>query len=558
MKPANEGVTMTETNQETESQSSTIGRIMINGGFMRNLNKQLIAVGVAAGMMALPSVCHAAEPAADRLVPVEIGKRRELFLDDVMVDRLKGAAGRVFHLPVPREIVLVFDKPWEGNICHYHTVFRDGDLYRFYYLPGSYTIPPEGGRRKMGFAGWAYAESRDGIHWTRPNLGLVEFAGSKENNLLPKTGNITAVFRDDNPATPPEARYKALGDRTGPKELDKKTEMSLFGMQSPDGIHWTTLPGEIMRHEGTWFDSQNVAFWDPNINRYRVYYRSWSKAGSTKRRSIETAILTGFSQGPSEGTPLNYRREPHGELYTNVIRPYHRAPHLYIGMPSMYDDRGWTPALEQLPDLTNRRLQSSVPQGGGTAGRLGTALTDTMLMWSRDGVNFELAPSTFLTPGPERPGSWMYANHRAAWHLVETAPTLEGADPELSIYCTEGARVGPMMRVRRYTLRLDGFASIHASLEGGELTTPPVVFQGSRLSMNFSTSAFGSLRVELQDAGGKPIPGFALADSVELYGDTVARAAKWKNDPDLATLAGKPVRLRFVLRDADLYSLKFE
>ena len=76
--------------------------------------------------------------------------------------------------------------------------------------------------------------------------------------------------------------------------------------------------------------------------------------------------------------------------------------------------------------------------------------------------------------------------------------------------------------------------------------------------MNFATSAFGSLRVELQDAGGRPIPGFALADSVELYGDTVARAARWKNGSDLGALAGKPVRLRFVMRDADLYSLQFE
>jgi len=498
------------------------------------------ATGAEAGKPPAPAA------AADRLVPVEIGKRRELFLDGIMVDRMTGAVQRVFHSPVPREIVMVFDRPWEGNLCQYHTLFRDGDLYRFYYLPGSYTIPPEGGKRTMGFGGWAYAESRDGVHWTRPNLGLVEFAGSKENNLLPITGSVTAVFRDENPAAPPEARYKALGDRSGPGEW-KDAPKYLFGLQSPDGLHWTAVPGEIMRRDGWYFDSQNVAFWDPNINHYRVYYR----AGSQRGRGIETAVLTDFSQGPSTGTPLKYRREPHGEFYTNVIRPYHRAPHLYIGMPSMYGDRGWTPALEQLPDLTNRRLQSSAGQ------RLGTALTDTMLMWSRDGVNFELAPSTFLPPGPERPGSWMYADHRVAWHLVETPPALEGADPELSLYCSEGARVGPM-RLRRYTLRLDGFASIHASLDSGELTTPPVVFQGSRLSMNFATSAFGSLRVELQDAGGRPIPGFALADSVELYGDTVARAARWKNGSDLGALAGKPVRLRFVMRDADLYSLQFE
>jgi hypothetical protein len=114
------------------------------------------------------------------------------------------------------------------------------------------------------------------------------------------------------------------------------------------------------------------------------------------------------------------------------------------------------------------------------------------------------------------------------------------------------------VQLRRYTLRLDGFASIHTPIAGGELITPPLIFQGKSLSMNFASSAFGSLRVEIQNADGKPLPGFALADSIELYGDTVARNAIWKDNPDLGALAGKPVRLRFVMKDADLYSIKFE
>jgi hypothetical protein len=114
------------------------------------------------------------------------------------------------------------------------------------------------------------------------------------------------------------------------------------------------------------------------------------------------------------------------------------------------------------------------------------------------------------------------------------------------------------VRLRRHTLRLDGFASIHAPIAGGELVTPPLIFKGSRLSMNFASSAFGSVRVEIQDADGTPIPGFMLEDSIGLYGDTVARDALWNDAPDLEALAGKPVRLRFVMKDADLYSIKFE
>ncbi len=114
------------------------------------------------------------------------------------------------------------------------------------------------------------------------------------------------------------------------------------------------------------------------------------------------------------------------------------------------------------------------------------------------------------------------------------------------------------VRLRRHTLRLDGFASIHSPIAGGELVTPPLIFKGSRLSMNFASSAFGSVRVEIQDADGTPIPGFMLEDSIGLYGDTVARDALWNDAPDLAALAGKPVRLRFVMKDADLYSIRFE
>ena len=134
---------------------------------------------------------------------------------------------------------------------------------------------------------------------------------------------------------------------------------------------------------------------------------------------------------------------------------------------------------------------------------------------------------------------------------------VEGAAPELTLYRQEFYEIGDV-QLRRYTLRLDGFASIHAPIAGGELITPLLIFKGSQLSLNFASSAFGSLRVEIQDADGKPVPGFTLADSIELYGDTVARNAIWKDNPDLDALSGKPVRLRFVMKDADLYSIKFE
>ena len=86
------------------------------------------------------------------------------------------------------------------------------------------------------------------------------------------------------------------------------------------------------------------------------------------------------------------------------------------------------------------------------------------------------SPKTFMPPGPERPGSWTYSDN-VFWHLVETASVLEGAAPELALYRMEFYYVGPV-QLRRYTLRLDGFASIQAPTSGGELVTPPLTFNG--------------------------------------------------------------------------------
>jgi len=111
--------------------------------------------------------------------------------------------------------------------------------------------------------------------------------------------------------------------------------------------------------------------------------------------------------------------------------------------------------------------------------------------------------------------------------------------------------------VRRYTLRLDGFVSIKAPLSGGELVTRPVTFTGRSLTVNFATSAAGDLRVELQDSDGSPLPGFTLEDADPAFGDAIERTLHWRAGSDVSSLAGRPVRLRFVLRDADLYAFRF-
>ncbi len=104
---------------------------------------------------------------------------------------------------------------------------------------------------------------------------------------------------------------------------------------------------------------------------------------------------------------------------------------------------------------------------------------------------------------------------------------------------------------------MDGFVAAHAKLSGGELLTKKLIFSGSALQLNFSTSAAGSVRVEIQGADGRAIEGFALDDCQEIYGDALAREVCWKGDSDLSSLAGKPLRLRFALSDADLFAFQF-
>jgi len=508
----------------------------------------LIGLGIL-GALATPS------PGADPDTPVDIGSRRELFVDRHLVERLDGARLELHH-PRPREIVMEHDEPWEGTGCGYHSIFRDGDLYRMYYKAWDIDVGPDT-LQTRGQLFCCYAESDDGIRWRKPALGLHEFEGSKENNIVlapRKVGDGAAdpghcaVFKDPNPDAPAEARYKAIirdGKRHG-----------LLAFQSPDGLHWTPMSDRPVITEGA-FDSQNLAFWDPVRGEYRAYWRvftegvtdgtTWKPAGV---RAIRTATSENFLDWESHAD-LTYVDSPAQQLYTNQVEPYHRAPHLFIGFPTRYVDRGRSDSMRALPEPERREHRARASR------RYGTALTEGLLMSSRDGVTFHRWNEAFLRPGIERPGSWRYGDAYIGWHLVETESPLEGAPRELSLYATEGYWHGEGSRLRRYTLRLDGFVSASAGWEGGHLVTRPVVFDGSRLEINFATSAAGSLRVEIQDPDGEPKEGFALADCPEVFGDSVARTVRWKGDADVADLAGAPVRLRFVLKDADLYSFRF-
>ena len=495
--------------------------------------------------------------AAERTKPIDVGSRLELFVDDYLIDRLDGKAELRLHHPEPREIAIVHDAPWEGTGSGYHSVFQDGKLYRMYYK--AWHLEVSKGKLNTGSHPLycCYAESDDGIRWRKPELGLHEFRGSKANNIVMapgKAGSATAdpghpaVFKDENPDAPADARYKAIIRSAKPH--------GLLAFKSPDGLHWTPMSDGPVITEGA-FDSQNLAFWDPVRAEYRAYWRiftagvadgtAWKPSGV---RAIRTATSKDFlNWGPH--ADVKYVDSPDEHLYTNQIKPYYRAPHIFIGFPTRYVERGWSDSMRALPELEHRQWRAAASQ------RYGTAITEGLLMTSRDGVLFHRFNEAFLRPGIERAGTWNYGQQYIAWHVVETKSSLPDAPNELSLYAGESYWTGTSSELRRYTLRIDGFVSASAPFKGGELVTKPITFRGQRLVLNFSTSAAGGVQVEIQDASGRPLPGFALADCPEVFGDSLSRTVTWKQGADLASLAGKPVRLRFVLKDADVYSFQF-
>ena len=445
---------------------------------------------------------------------VDIGSRLELFVDDYLIEKMDGAS-LTLHKPIPREVAIVHDAPWEGNISAYHTVFPDGDIFRMYYRGAHY----DGNTRKQTHQVVCYAQSHDGIHWTKPELGLVEFNGSKANSIAwdGHGSHNFAPFKDANPNCNLDEKYKALaGNR----------KKGLFAFQSPDGIHWSLMREEPVITKGA-FDSQNLAFFDSTRNRYVEFHRDFREGF----RDIMTCTSTNFLNW-TDPVWLKYPGSIKEHLYTNQITAYYRAPHIFMGFPKRF--------------VPSRRVGEH--RHGG--------VSDGVFMTSRDGLKFKRWGEAIIRPGLQKQ-RWVNRNNMTAWGILKTKSTIFGTPDELSIYSTEGYYTGKDCRLRRFTYRIDGFVSVQAALSGGELVTKPLIFKGEELVINFSTSAAGSTRVEIQDEQGKPINGFSLAESPEIYGDEIERVVTWEGGSDVGKLAGKAVRLRFVLRDADLFSIRF-
>jgi hypothetical protein len=479
---------------------------------------------------------------------IDLGGRRELFVDRFLVAEMTGEARLQLHRPTRREIVFRADAPWEGNGSGYQSVFRDGDRFCMYYRGGHHVASAAFETDKRSWETLCLAESTDGIHWTRPELGIVEFQGSKKNNLLLDGKMVsefggspahTATFKDTNPDCPASELYKIVIYGTKPR--------GLYLMVSADGIHFTPKSTKPFMTTGA-FDSQNLAFWDPLRKEYRLYHRGFNKGV----RDIFTCTAPDFESFP-EPKWVTYAESPTMALYTNQIQPYYRAPHIFMGFPMRYNERGWSGPMLALPGLERRLAR------GKHHPRYGMTVTDAVFMTSRDGAVFNRWAEAFIRPGPRQKESWVYGDNFIFWGMYETPSAIEDAPDELSFLAIDGYWEDEDTAFRRYSMRVDGFASLTAPYAGGEVVTKPITFTGGSLSINAETSGFGSFQVEIQDVDGKPLPGFTLSECEPIFCDSLDYTVRWhtSNGGDLRALAGQPVRLRFLLKDADLYSFQF-
>ena len=480
---------------------------------------------------------------------LHIGSRREVCWDDFLMEKAEGVQIQM-HKPEYRGDALECDKPWEGNVCGYFSLIHDDDKLRLYYRGANYDVNEDGtapaNRHKTTIC---EAISDDGLSFQRIKAGNVDWEGDPENNIVrDDIRDNMFFFKDTNPACPPEEKFKALAER--------RDALALF--VSADGVRFEEK--RILADDGA-YDSLNVCFWDETEQKYYLFYRGvhgegtvngkWTEAAA---KAMHTTVVRDIRMRTSkdfvnwdEPKMLRYGEGAEDlELYTNCVQKYYRAPHMFLGFPTRYMDRHEDSAsFPYLPDREHRERYIKL------AGRTGTVMTDTCIMTSRDGVNFRRTDKAFMTPGPERGNNWYYGDGYLCHGMTETPSPIPGEPNEISLYMPANYRAGNVV-LRRYGLRVDGFFSWSADFAGGKVVTKPVTFRGNTLFMNFATSSLGSVRVRILDEQGNPLGGY---DSGNHFGDSLDRPVPFEEA--LSDLNGKPVRLEFTLKDADIYSFQF-
>ncbi len=363
---------------------------------------------------------------------INIGSKLELFIDNYLIDTLHNTHLKM-HFPIDKGKVLEFDNPWEGPFSGYSTIIHYDGNYQLYYRG----LPTSGNDGRLD-ENTCYAESEDGITWTKPNLKIYEIGGNLNNNIVlanaaPVTHNFSP-FLDTREGVDPSQKYKALGG----------TEKSgLIAYVSANGILWNKLQNNSVFTDGK-FDSQNVSFWSEHEQSYVCYFRSWTKVGYNGFRSVSRTTSFDFINW-TEPVEMDFGDTPREHIYTNQTSPYFRAPHIYIAFAARFMPKRQVLTDEQAIELNvNPKYFKDC--------------SDAVLMTSRGGNKYDRTfMEAFIRPGIGLQ-NWVSRSNYPALNIVQTSTE------EMSIYVNQDY-AQPTAHLRRYALRLDGFASVHSSYD---------------------------------------------------------------------------------------------
>ena len=465
----------------------------------------------------------------------------QLFVDDYLIDTTDGVRRTVHQWRKhPGNPVLRADKPWEfgGNyVCTHGSVIfdRQESIFKAWYwtLNDEDSAIPTTNIKSM-----CYATSPDGIHWKKPNVGLYEFQGSKNNNMVMASSkddlkSVPTLFTFGAIKTPgdpdPDRLYKACFYERPPGVGYMSSADGAWSATSPDGIHWTKSKALIMPGVGDTVDF----FYDSIHKRYVCFAKRYTDRGRT-RFQCESEDFVKWTE-PRLIMKTDAKDDQPCDFYNNT--------------GFVWGDMllGWLQVFYKHQDPYKHRLVLE-------------------LMYSRDGENWSRMPNreTVLDVGPD--GSWDRANQSAA-----TGTPIVVGDRMYMYYGGNPKYHGPYKggylgdskgHIGLGTLRLDGFVSMDATPRGGTLTTKPLLLTtprivGAPLRLHVNvTSDWGHCRLELLDEAGAPIPGYTEDDADDIMADTVDTIATWKGESDVAKLVRRPLRLRFHLQNARLYSFR--
>ena len=501
---------------------------------MRQRFNNFVQVALVATIALLAGCVHT--PAyAKSTAAIDVGGEKQLFFDRKFIAESENVA---IAMNPPKKLgpVLKPTERWEDfRFTSYFTVVQDGSLARMYYSCFS--------EDQWNFASadvtWrdyaflCYAESVDGIHWSKPNLGIVEYNGSTDNNIIARSIVDGTVFID--PSAPPEKRYKML-HTVGPHDGGLRVSYSA------DGKHFTLSEKPVI----DWGpDSQQNAIYDTRLRKYVAYLRARPKMHLESETRAVARIEMDDIEKPWEGRikkqlvlQQDAQDPPDVDFYTNAVVQYPWAADAYFMFPAAY---------HHYP-----------PQYGNDG------LLDSSAAASRDGIDWarpDRRPYISLGEQDEfdsmfiMTGVGMVRYGDKIYQYYNAIDFGHGGTRAESKNKVENPRRWGWMGATEQ--RLDGFYSADAAYTGGWLTTPPVTFAGNRLELNINTSSTGDARVELRDAADKPIPGFMLDDCDEVMINNVRHVVMWSGKADLSKLAGQPIRLHFKMRSAKLYAFQF-